>query len=128
MKIVIIEDSVAEMDLMRKALDKAGHNVLAILVRGKSLAPEIEKVVEANNLLKIVTLVADFGPDKIFLDHSLCMKDFDGEILSLGWDREKLWGTSGSFSQEYCAHHVWGKDRILHSPRFCAALVEAAAK
>lgn len=128
-KIAIIEDSVGDIFGLLEVLKGEGHQVLALVPCLPSLrrltGKEGDDFKFVESVEEIVSLVSEFGPDMVLLDHSLDMPyKGDDVAYKLRIEREKLIGTSSSFTQAYCGKKFGAKSHLGHRDFARAALLE----
>ncbi|OGF82422.1 hypothetical protein A3B18_03715 [Candidatus Giovannonibacteria bacterium RIFCSPLOWO2_01_FULL_46_13] len=116
MKIAIIEDDIGDLFGLLEVLKAEGHEVLALVPCNRlRLQKEGNDFKYVETLEEICSMVNEFGPDKVLLDHSLDMPYKGDEVAyKLGIERSKLIGTSSSFTQSYCDKRFGAKSHLGH--------------
>jgi len=102
-RVAIVDDDVEALSRMSNSAQEAGHEVLSINGGSEDL--------ERGGLKTVTKLILDFAPDVIFIDHK--MPYFTGEDLakSIGFERNKLVGTSSvpEWQEKYCHRYFVSK-------------------
>jgi CheY-like chemotaxis protein len=118
MKIMIVENCETDMAVMSKILEKAGHQVIQILVAYKAQLEEVMKRV-----------LADIEQtDLLLLDHDLytSFNRLDGRMIAerlKTFPHEKMYGIGSVANQTYCYKQFKGKDDLEFSSNAHAKFV-----
>lgn len=118
MKIAIIDDDEWVVRTLKLVAERAGHEVLGIIIWGKKEYNEAP------------AKVIQFNPDKIFIDHHLSLQEYTGETFAvmLNVAKDKLVGISSDYQQRYCSKRMVDKLNIKTSDevkcRFLSLIVE----